>query len=109
MKQALVTKRESEHIAIAEFLLILRETKEKRGRKYSNQELWGALQHCTVEITDLSEDKKSKQWLELTQNEYDLDSSSVSGDILANDSNDSNDYNATEDVDLDTTAFMGEA
>ena len=46
--------------------------------------------------------------LELTQTEYDLASSGVAEHIIENDSNDSDDGNATDDVEFDPTAFMGE-
>ena len=108
MNQTSVPERESEHTAIAEFLLILGVTKEERGRNYSKPDVWGGLKNITVEIMDSSKDAKAKQWLELIQTEDDLDSSGVAKTILENDSNDSNDVNATDDVDLDPTMFIGE-
>ena len=58
MKQTSVPKLESEHIDIAEFLLIIRSTKEEWGIKYSKWELCGGTEKCTVEIPYLSKDVK---------------------------------------------------
>ena len=46
--------------------------------------------------------------MELTQTEYDLYSSGVAEDNLTNDREDSYGGDATDDMDLDPTAFMGE-
>ena len=51
--------------------------------------------------------QNKKQWLKLTHTEDDLASSCVVGYILENDSDDSNDGNATDDVYLCPTTFMG--
>ena len=52
--------------------------------------------------------QNKNRWLELTQDKYYLDSSGVAEDILSNDSDDSDDGNATDYMDLNRTTFMGE-
>ena len=48
------------------------------------------------------------RWLELTLTEDNLASSGVTEYILSNDSDDSDDGNTTDDMDLYHTVFMGE-
>ena len=52
--------------------------------------------------------QNKNRWLELTQDKYYLDFSGVAEDILSNDSDDSDDGNATDYMDLNRTTFMGE-
>ena len=58
IKNSSCPKQERESCAVAEYLFLSKMTRDIPNGKYNNDEMWGVLNKCTVEI--ISENEKSR-------------------------------------------------